>query len=180
MKTLEFIYQETAIHFLLNPTDKNVMVNATEMAKMFDKRVDDFTRLSSTENFIEALILDLNSQNNHADVRDYSREDVISSSKKRGTYMHRLLALKFAQWLDMSFELWVIKTIEEIIFGNYQKHWEAHARQEEAKIKMQKIKKDMLINPTTELVASYFEWERELKAAQNDKVKAIKNQLKLF
>ena len=42
MKTLEFLYQETQIHFLFNPSDKNVMVNATEMAKIFGKRTKDF------------------------------------------------------------------------------------------------------------------------------------------
>ena len=29
-QALEFIYQETEIHFLINTTDDNVMVNATE------------------------------------------------------------------------------------------------------------------------------------------------------
>ena len=37
-KTLEFIYQEKQVHFLVNPTDKNVMINATEMANVFGKR----------------------------------------------------------------------------------------------------------------------------------------------
>ena len=35
MNTLQFNYNNNEIHFLVNPTDKNVMINATEMAKVF-------------------------------------------------------------------------------------------------------------------------------------------------
>ena len=41
MKALEFIYQDVEIHFLLG-NDKDVMVNATEMAKAFGKEHLDF------------------------------------------------------------------------------------------------------------------------------------------
>ena len=47
-KALEFIYQDTQIHFLLG-NEKNVMVNATEMAKAFGKEIDNFLRLESTK-----------------------------------------------------------------------------------------------------------------------------------
>jgi hypothetical protein len=112
---LEFLYQETSIHFLVNSDTKNVMVNATEMAKLFNKRVDDFTRLLSTKDFIEVILEDLNSENNHADVRDYMENDIISSSKKRGTFMHEFLALEFAAWLNPKFKLWIYKTIRNIL-----------------------------------------------------------------
>jgi hypothetical protein len=38
VKPLEFSYDDKIIHFLMN--DDNVMVNATEMAKVFNKRID--------------------------------------------------------------------------------------------------------------------------------------------
>lgn len=101
MKAIEFIYQDTVIEFMVNPQSDNVMVNATEMAKAYNKRIDDFTRLSSTQDFISALVSHLNREDNHAHLRDYVVEDVINSSKKRGTYMHRILALKFAAWLNL-------------------------------------------------------------------------------
>ena len=56
MKTLEFIYQETQIHFLINPQDDNVMINATEMAKLFNKEVRSFLRLDGTKQFVKALL----------------------------------------------------------------------------------------------------------------------------
>ena len=33
--------------------------------------------------------------------------------------MHRILALKFAAWLNPELELWVYETIDEILFGEY-------------------------------------------------------------
>ena len=33
--------------------------------------------------------------------------------------MHRILALKFAAWLNSDFELWVYSTIEQLMFGKY-------------------------------------------------------------
>ena len=35
--------------------------------------------------------------------------------------MHRILALKFAAWLDSDFEVWVYSTIENLLFGCHVK-----------------------------------------------------------
>ena len=35
--------------------------------------------------------------------------------------MHRVLALKFAAWLDPAFELWVFCTIDKILFDHYRR-----------------------------------------------------------
>ena len=178
MKTIEFIYQDTEIHFALQ-NEGNVMVNATEMAKAFNKRVDDFTRLRSTESFINEVLEDLNLENNHAHLRDYKREDVISSNKKRGTYMCDVLALKFAAWLDVKFELWVYKTINNILFGHYKEHWEAHLEQTKAEKVMEDLKPKLLTAPTPEMMLEYFDAERTIKNAKSLKRKAITNQYKM-
>lgn len=177
MKTLEFIYQDTQIHFLVNPLEKNVMVNATEMAKPFNKRVNNFLRLEETKNFINYQV-----EKNYigSDVSRYIEENIYYSNNKAGTFMTRKLALKFASWLDVSFEDWIFETIDNIIFGNYQKHWKAHAIQETAKIEMEKLKHQMLTNPSIETNRAYFEAEKRMKDAKNSKSKAIRHQLKLF
>ena len=181
MKTLEFIYQETQIHFLINPLDKNVMINATEMAKPFNKEVDNFLRLSGTKQFIKELVDSENSKFIPSDVRGYLTEkNIIEGRKRGGTLMHRKLALKFAAWLDVKFELWVIDTIDEVLFGNYQKHWESHAMQEQAKLEMKRLKVEMLTNPSVETNKAYFDALDRRNSAQNAKTKAIRNQLKLF
>jgi hypothetical protein len=168
MKTLEFIYQETQIHFLVNPTDANVMVNATEMAKLFDKKTKYFLKTEHAKAFIEIA------------KRAPNGAQIIEDRGRNGIYFDRRLALKFAAWLSPEFEFWIYSKIEEITFGNYKKHWEAHARQEEAKQKMEIIKVQIIENPTSEMVIEYFERESQFKQAKNAKTKAIQNQLKLF
>lgn len=168
MKTLEFIYQETQIHFLVNPLDKNVMVNATEMAKLFDRRTKDFLKTDHAKDFIEVAKRALNGA------------QIIEDRGRNGIFFNKRLALKFAAWLNPEFEYWVFSTIDEIVFGNYQKHWEAHAHQEQQKVLMENIKKEILINPTPEKVAQYFEHEKEVNLAKAEKTKAIKNQIRLF
>jgi len=168
MKTLEFIYQETAIHFLVNPTDANVMVNATEMAKLFDKKTKYFLKTEHAKAFIEIA------------KRAPNGAQIIEDRGRNGIYFDRRLALKFAAWLSPEFEFWIYSKIEEITFGNYKKHWEAHARQEEAKQKMEIIKVQIIENPTSEMVIEYFKRESQFKQAKNAKTKAIQNQLKLF
>lgn len=183
MKTLEFIFQETQIHFALQ-NNGAVMVNATEMAKAFDKQVRSFIRLDGTEIFIEKLI---ERENNRTDLYDYNgnkkaftRDDIIHSNKKAGTLMHRKLALKFAAWLDVDFELWVIDTIDDLLFGNYKKHWEAHATQEKAKIEIARLKKEMLLTASLETNLAYFNELQLLDDAKKAKTRAIRNQIKLF
>lgn len=168
MKTLEFIYQDTQIHFLVNPLDKNVMVNATEMAKLFNRKTAKFLKTDHAKAFIEVA------------KRDPKGVQIIEDRGRNGIYFNKRLALKFAAWLSAEFEYWVYSTIDEIVFGNYQKHWEAHAQQEVARVAMEDIKTEILHNPTPESVAEYFRHERDFKNCKNAKSKAIRSQLRLF
>lgn len=180
MKTLEFIYQETQIHFLINPLDKNVMVNATEMAKLFNKQIDNFRRLDGTKNFIEALLESEKSKVVPSDVREQMSEKDLIFGTNKATFMNRKLAIYFAFWLDVKFQIWIIDTIDEIVFGNYKKHWEAHAVQEEAKEDMKRLKVQMLTNPSIETNRAYFEALERRDSAKKAKTNAIRNQLKFF
>ena len=173
MKTLEFIYQDTEIHFLVNNNDKNVMINATEMAKAFEKRTDNFLRGDHAKAFIEALKL----PHNRGSLSD---ENIIQFRGRSGLYFHRALALKFAAWLDPHFEVWVFRTIETLVFGNYKKHWDAHMEEETAKNEMEKHKAEMLKAPSKENVQAYFLAESKARIAKSAKASAMRNQLKLF
>jgi len=130
-KAVEFIYQDTEIHFLLG-NEKNVMVNATEMAKLFDKQVESFTRNQGTQNFIKECLKNENSRFLGIE----KEEDLYVSKQNSGTYFHRILALKFAGWLDPGFELWVYRKIEEILFGKAK---EAGNKISESELKKQEI-----------------------------------------
>jgi hypothetical protein len=168
MSSLEYLFQEAQIHFLVNGTEKQVMINATEMAKVFGRRTKDFLKTDSAKAFIESLKRALNGA------------QITQDRGRNGLYFREELALKFAAWLDPDFEVWVYSTIKEITFGNYKKHWDAHAAQEQAKAKMEELKTVLLTKPTPEAAQQYFLAEREYKDAKNDKSNAIRNQLKMF
>lgn len=172
----QFIYNEINVAFMLNPNNNHLMVNATQMAKIFDKRIDVFLKSDHAKEFIKTLQLPPNGGRSFS----LKEEEIIKTINGKATWMHRLLALKFAAWLEVEFEIWIYNTIDSILFGHYKKHWEAHAKQEEAKIQMENLKKKILTAPTPELVAEYFEQEREHQNALSEKKKAIKQQLNLF
>lgn len=113
MKTLEFLFQEKAIHFLMNPNDKDVMVNATEMAKMFDKRTDHYLQNKETKKIIAALEV--------PDMSGTSAKKIIDNRGHMGIYFCEILALDFAAWLDVHFKIWIYQTIKDILTAKNKK-----------------------------------------------------------
>lgn len=180
-KAVELIYQDTQIHYLFS-NDENVMINATEMAKAFGKRVDDFTRLESTEKFISILLEDFKNENNHAHLRDYNRENIISSNKKRGTYMHRYLAIKFAAWLDQYFEVWITKTIDEILFGKAKNVASKISEAEQKKLNIAVLTEKVRKLENEDVNKLLLELD-DLKKIENERKKAVRqfsSQYKMF
>ncbi|MEL6850506.1 MAG: KilA-N domain-containing protein [Bacteroidota bacterium] len=110
-----FLFNQFEIHFAIN--DKHLMVNATEMAKPFGKQVNEFLSNKSTDHFILACLKNGNSRF----LNLKSRDDLLITKQRNGTWMHRILALKFAAWLDPAFELWVYTTIDDILYRHYKK-----------------------------------------------------------
>jgi hypothetical protein len=108
-----FNYQDQGVQFYISP--KMVMVNATEMAKIFDADVNEFTRNDGTKKFMQECLKTENSRF----LAIEKDEDLIVSKQKSGTLMHRVLALKFAAWLSPAFELWVFVTIDKIVRGRW-------------------------------------------------------------
>jgi hypothetical protein len=166
MKTIQFIYQDTEIHFAFK-NEGNVMVNATEMAKLFSKRTGHYLVNKDTKLLIEAF--------KRADIS----AQIIDDRGRNGIYFERKLALDFAAWLDVDFRVWVFSTIDKILFGHYKEHWDAHQLQTSAEDKMKELKPKLLKAPTPELVFEYFEAEQVIKNAKNLKRKAIANQYKI-
>ncbi len=114
MKVQRFTYNDQEIDF--NFENDTLMVNATKMVSLFpDKRVNGFLETKSTQSFIKACLDCRDSCNLNIE----KEEDLVTTRKGKGTWMHRILALEFAAWLSPHFKLWVYKTIDEIIFGDY-------------------------------------------------------------
>lgn len=175
-KALEFIYQDTQIHFLLG-NEKNVMVNATEMAKLFDKQVEPFMRNESTQNFIFECLKSENSR--FLGIKN--QEDLFVSKQKSGTYFHRILAIKFAAWLDPNFEVWIYSTIDEILFGNAKKVGKKITDAEQKKKDIEKLIQKVRETGDENAIALLDNLE-ELKVIEKEKKKAMaefSNQFKM-
>lgn len=114
METKICAFEDNPITFALEKNN-GMMINATEMAKPFGKNVGHFLENESTKKFIEVCINNRNSDY----LRLNSPSDLIDARQKSGTWMHRILALKFAAWLSPEFEVWVYATIERLLFGKH-------------------------------------------------------------
>ena len=114
MAKVTFSYNEHHIEFYFN--SENLQANATQMARAFNKDVFNFLRNENTKEFLTTCLNTANSRYLNIE----KEEDLFVSKQNSGTWMHRVLALKFAAWLDPNFELWVYSTIDRIVFGEYQ------------------------------------------------------------
>ncbi len=109
MSIKKFDYEGKPISFEFE--DGKKMINATEMAKPFNKRVDNFLRLKGSKDYI--LLLELR----YSDVREREVLRIVQGGtpELQGTWMDEKLALKFAAWLSPAFELWVYDRIQELL-----------------------------------------------------------------
>jgi hypothetical protein len=149
-----------------------VMVNATQMANIFGKLPKDFLRNDQTKSFIHECL----KKDNSPFLNIKTESDLIDSKQKSGTWMHRILALKFAAWLDPAFELWVYITIDKIINHYFREQREAMIEKIELKAKKEDLKQKLLF--TNPEAREYFELENQEKAAYSKRVSAIKSQFK--
>lgn len=89
--------------------NENVFVNASEMARQFNKLPADFLRLKQTEEFINSI------STRYGIPHIAILQTVKGGLNNQGTWMHEKLALKFASWLNSDFELWVYERISELM-----------------------------------------------------------------
>ena len=150
------LFKETPITFVID-RNNNMMINATEMAKPYGKKVNDFMSNANTIKFINEALKSGNSRL----LNVFLQNDLFYSVQKTGTWMHRVLALKFAAWLSPEFELWVFSTIEKILFGNYVEKERSFERTIQLQKEMKKLKGK--IEKTGEDFERYIEIERQLK-----------------
>ena len=172
MKPLEFIYQDTQIHFLINHSDDNIMINATEMAKLFNRRTKDFLKTDHAKAFIKVVERAPNGA--HSDYK------IIDNRGHMGIYFDRRLALKFAAWLSPEFEVWVFSMIDEIMFGSLKQYRDAMKQEVKLKANKANLKQMLLDAPCIENALAYFDNEDQIKQTQNTKRKAINSQISLF
>ena len=86
---------------------ENLMVNATQMAKPFNKSPKDFLKTEQSKRFIEAL----------SEVKKILSSDLVKVTygNNGGTWMHEDVALEFARWLSPAFAIWCNDRIKELL-----------------------------------------------------------------
>ncbi|QQV91384.1 KilA-N domain protein [Polaribacter phage Leef_1] len=173
-KATQFIYQDTAIHFALS-NNKNVMINATEMAKAFNKRIDVFLKTEPTKAFLNALEFPPVGVNS----APLKKEQIISTHGQNGTYFTRILALKFAAWLDVDFEIWVFSTIDEILFGDYLKHQNAIEETLKAEKELHVLEARLAEDPNFKRIQELQEFIKTKDSEKRKALAAKKLQIKL-
>lgn len=109
--TQVFLYNDNPVAFQIGNVE--TMINATSMAKPFGKKVNDYLRLQSSIELIEACASHNSTSDNQLVVRKMG-----SPENGGGTWMHETIAIDFAQWLSVKFKLWCLDRIRELLkFG---------------------------------------------------------------
>lgn len=145
-KTFQFNGKEIAFEMV----GENVVVNATEMAKVFNKEVSGFLRLDGTKSYIQAFCEseDLHSEDEFTPNGKLIK--VVNGGKHNGTWTERSVALKFAAWLDPHFEVWVYKTIDKLLFGEYELIHKKVVEAAERKAEIEKLRTELQNDPNTD------------------------------
>lgn len=96
-------------------------INATQAAARFGKEPAQWLRLPDAIRYLEGL------------ERTYGKITYVKTSRARadrggGTWLHPKLAVKFARWLSVDFEIWCDEKVDDLLRGN-AKSW-ANARRE--------------------------------------------------
>lgn len=159
--TLLHSFNGKLIEFEMSPN--GLMVNATEMANIYSKKVSHFLENDGTENFINSCIKSRNSDF----LAIENREDLVFGKQKSGTWMHRALALKFAAWLDSDFEVWVFSTINEIVFKDYQEMKESNRRIADLEVQIDAEKEKLSTDPH-QIAIEKLENQRKLEVSHRN------------
>lgn len=151
MQNQELVFNFQSNDVMFEIIDGEIWINATQMTKVYDKRIDHFLRADHTEKYIDALIESLNARIKIFDTKNSqkcailppfggrigdfsekieeknsiltneSKSMVIKNRSRSGIWFHQLLALKLASWLNPHFEVWVYMTISNILNKNGSK-----------------------------------------------------------
>jgi hypothetical protein len=134
MKTKYEIIQVNQAEFpMMLSKAKEMFFNATQMAKPFGRRPDDFWKQSQNQDYLDALIT--LAQGN------YTKENFIHTKRGKfgGTYFHKDLALQFARWLSP-------------IFGVKLDRWTMHRIKAESDWQRQRLEAKTGFLPMTDAI----------------------------
>lgn len=109
-----FAYEGNNVTF--RDVDGTLMINATEMAKPFGKKPNDWLRLPSSKDFIFALETKYKSDAQKSRITSLVLTNRGNSqSMGQGTWMVKEVAIEFARWLSPMFGIWCNDMIMELL-----------------------------------------------------------------
>lgn len=108
MKIQKFFYKNIDVSF-----DEKNFLDATSIAKHFDKFVKDYLKTAQTQDYINALAQNLSVGNIILTANDLVV--VRQGGAIQGTWLHPKLAVNFARWLSADFAVWCDLKIDELI-----------------------------------------------------------------
>lgn len=115
-RIIPFEYSGHAVRF-----DADGWLHATEVAERFGKKPGHWLDLDSTKEYIERLSERMATAN-------AGKSDITlvrtrrGNSAASGTWLHPKLAVKFARWLSVDFEIWCDEQIDALLRGGHA-HW---------------------------------------------------------
>lgn len=116
-----FSYKGSNVTF---SNENGMWVNATEMAKPFDKFPYDWLRLQSSKDFLSALvsICGFNYEDRDINYEESSQFIKTIEGRNGGTWFHEDVAIEFARWLSPAFAIWCNDIIKKMLMGTLSKY----------------------------------------------------------
>ncbi len=104
---------------------KGAYVNLSDIAKPFGKRIDNWTRLKTTQDLFAAFRSDPAYEGlKPIETRYLRSEGTGQFGSGGGLYAHPHIAIQFAQWCSPGFALWVSRQIEHLLtYGEVNLHY---------------------------------------------------------
>ncbi|EJF07233.1 KilA-N domain-containing protein [Thiovulum sp. ES] len=116
MQIISKNYEEIEVIF---ENSSSLYINATQIAKYFNKLPADWLRLKDTKSYMKAINRYGNSHNENPNDKLVVVKQG-GNAQEQGTWIHKKLIIAFARWLDPHFAVWCDEVIEEILqTGSY-------------------------------------------------------------
>lgn len=116
-----FKFNNIEIPFSLDGGPDNLMINVTPIAKSYGKRINDWLSQQCVQEYLrKALIVTGLGGINQLVIT--SRSGIKGTRGGGGTWMHQLVVVEFARWLDAEFAVWCNQAIINVIKEGYIAH----------------------------------------------------------
>jgi hypothetical protein len=176
-----FTYEDKSIEFMYDLKDDTIKIDATKVANLFNRRIDVFLKTNPTQNFLN-FINNLSEFPPTGGNSNQKNKIYYESKGHSGTFMYDELALKFAAWIDVSFEHFVYSSFKKILTKKVEPVKEAVTALQNKKDELQKLLLKAN-NENNEIALKIIELNKDIEKIKRRKSKALQsfaNQINMF